>query len=406
MKFKKLESSSTKPRVVNFKELMDNEGNRGRYLDIPAISQLQDSLIARGWGEPQRLAILATSAQEMGKEGAASKGIGGNGYLGYSSQRMPTSYLDNSADGRARQIHFLLEDLTTKHSNNWLGGGKGGPYLKNGSDAYDKFWNSEDVNEATQIFNKSVIRPAGGLKAWENRAKVAEDMAKHSYQKGGLIYKPFIAEKEDIIRESTYDDSDILSYEPKETEESFEIEPVRIYGIGHKSKQEIIEESTEEPVENIESETMSTRSVTPGTVSYARRNMNVGDMQEWIDLATQEGISFTVYSGVRPNAMTKNGHKSNHSIGMALDIGPKRGQTFADLKRQILSSPRLLAFMREKGIGVINETIPEVMAQTGATGPHFHVGPDTWGKQHFERWLRGEKENLHRLNEKLKWYGQ
>ena len=221
-----------------------------------------------------------------------------------------------------------------------------------------------------------------------------------------LVYKPFIAEKEDIIRESTYDDSDILSYEPKETEEFFEIEPVRIYGIGHKSKQGIIEESTEEPVENIESETMSTRSVTPGTVSYARRNMNVGDMQEWIDLATQEGISFTVYSGVRPNAMTKNGHKSNHSIGMALDIGPKRGQTFADLKRQILSSPRLLAFMREKGIGVINETIPEVMAQTGATGPHFHIGPDTWGKQHFERWLRGEKENLHRLNEKLKWYGQ
>jgi hypothetical protein len=54
----------------------------------------------------------------MGKEGAASKGIGGNGYLGYSSQRMPVSYLSNTPEGRAKQIHFLLEDLTTKHSNN------------------------------------------------------------------------------------------------------------------------------------------------------------------------------------------------------------------------------------------------------------------------------------------------
>jgi hypothetical protein len=74
--------------------------------------------------------------------------------------------------------------------------------------------------------------------------------------------------------------------------------------------------------------------------------------------------------------MTKNGHRSNHAIGKALDIGPGKGQTFADLKRQILASPKLVAFMKENGIGIINETIPEVMRQTRATGPHFHVGPD------------------------------
>jgi hypothetical protein len=48
MKFKKRDSGSPKQRVVNFEEFMEKEGNRGRYLDIPAISQLQDSLIARG----------------------------------------------------------------------------------------------------------------------------------------------------------------------------------------------------------------------------------------------------------------------------------------------------------------------------------------------------------------------
>ena len=196
MKFKQQDPDSPKPRVVNFEEFVEKEGNRGRYLDIPAISQLQDSLIARGWGEPQRLAILATSAQEMGKNGAASRGIGGNGYLGYSSQRMPISYLSNTPDGRAKQIHFLLEDLLVKHPNNWLGGGQGGPYLKNGADAYDKFWNSEDVKEATEIFNKSVIRPAGGVKEWESRGKVAEGMEKHSYQGGGSVQRDNLSKEQ------------------------------------------------------------------------------------------------------------------------------------------------------------------------------------------------------------------
>lgn len=48
MKLKQQDPDSPKPRVVNFEEFVEKEGNRGRYLDIPAISQLQDSLIARG----------------------------------------------------------------------------------------------------------------------------------------------------------------------------------------------------------------------------------------------------------------------------------------------------------------------------------------------------------------------
>ena len=54
----------------------------------------------------------------MDKKGAASKGVGGNGMLGYSSERMPTKYLDDTAEGRAKQIHFLIEDMLTTHSNN------------------------------------------------------------------------------------------------------------------------------------------------------------------------------------------------------------------------------------------------------------------------------------------------
>ena len=50
------------PKRVDFKKYMKNYGNRGRYMDIEAMEQLQDSLIARKMGQPQRLAVLGTAA--------------------------------------------------------------------------------------------------------------------------------------------------------------------------------------------------------------------------------------------------------------------------------------------------------------------------------------------------------
>ena len=96
--------TQTKPELkrVDIQEWFNTEGNRGRAVNIPAMEQLQDSLIARGWGMPQRLAIMATAAQEMDKNGAASRGVGGNGYLGYSESRMPVDLLDDTPQGRAK----------------------------------------------------------------------------------------------------------------------------------------------------------------------------------------------------------------------------------------------------------------------------------------------------------------
>lgn len=381
MKLKQQDPDSPKPRVVNFEEFVEKEGNRGRYLDIPAISQLQDSLIARGWGEPQRLAILATSAQEMGKDGAASRGIGGNGYLGYSSQRMPISYLSNTPDGRAEQIHFLIEDLLVKHPNNWLGGGKGGPYLKNGVDAYDKFWNSNDVNEATQIFNKSVIRPAGGLNAWKNRAKVAEDMEKHSYQKGGLIYKPFISEKS--FPEYQQEELNFNDFLVDEQDFDFPIEPVSIFKpieiketIKETPDVSVVEitnvPETNQPVEEYQPAPLIPR----GVVEYKNNGVDVGNMQELIDLMQDEGISFRITSGNRPGSKTSNGSVSHHSTGNALDITPIKGQTWSDLINQMKNSKRFIEYMREHNLGILDERSKQIQAKTGATGAHFHIGPD------------------------------
>lgn len=152
-----------------------SKDNLGRAVDREAYSQLQDSLVARNYPFAQRMAILGTSMQE-GSPG--SKGIGGNGYLGLSSQRMPIRYLGNTPKERAKQITYILNDLETTHPDNWLDGGSGGIRIRSGKDAYNMFWNTNDVDSAAQILNKSYVRPRDREAAWNNRSKVAKTLSK------------------------------------------------------------------------------------------------------------------------------------------------------------------------------------------------------------------------------------
>ena len=106
------------------------------------------------------------------------------------------------------------------------------------------------------------------------------------------------------------------------------------------------------------------------------------------DLLKQQGVDFTITSSYRPNAVTKSGHKSNHSIeGGAYDIKPANGKSFEDLKEQIYSNPTIVQWMNDHGWGIIEETTSEVMAKTGATGKHWHFGPDSMGVQNFKKRL-------------------
>ena len=106
------------------------------------------------------------------------------------------------------------------------------------------------------------------------------------------------------------------------------------------------------------------------------------------DLLKQEGVDFTITSSYRPNAVTKSGHKSNHSIeGGAYDIKPSNGKTFEDLKNEIYSNPTIVQWMNDHGWGIIEETTPEVMAKTGAIGKHWHFGPDSMGVENFKKRL-------------------
>ncbi len=163
-------NKSNNMRKVDISSISPKD-NRNRPIDVEAYSQFQDSLIGRNYPFAQRIALLATSMQEASP---GSYGVGGGGYLGLSSNRMPTSYLGNTPSERAKQITYVLNDLETPHSDNWLDGGSGGITIKSGKDGYNMFWNTNDVDSATQILNKSYVRPAGRKASWDNRSKLAK----------------------------------------------------------------------------------------------------------------------------------------------------------------------------------------------------------------------------------------
>lgn len=121
------------------------------------------------------------------------------------------------------------------------------------------------------------------------------------------------------------------------------------------------------------------------------------------DLLKQQGIDFTITSSYRPNAVTKSGHKSNHSIeGGAYDIKPTNGKTFEDLKNEIYSNPTIVQWMNDHGWGIIEETTPEVMAKTGATGKHWHFGPDSMGVANFKKRLEEYNNKVQKGEQGLK----
>lgn len=177
-KTNKKKKSLADQRAVNFNSFQDSIAtvNRGRPINVAHMTQLQDSLIARQIPLPQRIAILATAAQESNKDGAASRGVGGNGLLGFSAERMPLTYLGSSPNTVGLQIKYMLDDIYNPNHPNWLDGGAGGPYIRSGEDGYNQFMNAKTAEEATRILNKSYIRPAGREASWNNRAKVALNM--------------------------------------------------------------------------------------------------------------------------------------------------------------------------------------------------------------------------------------
>lgn len=117
--------------------------------------------------------------------------------------------------------------------------------------------------------------------------------------------------------------------------------------------------------------------------AYSRGKLD----EEIKKLFSEEGINIIVTSGKRAaGAAGKAGNRSHHVHGNAADIVPGKGETFNSIKLKMQNSPRIQQFFTENGLGVINETEPETMKQTGATGKHLHIGPDQLATQTWRAW--------------------
>lgn len=127
------------------------------------------------------------------------------------------------------------------------------------------------------------------------------------------------------------------------------------------------------------------KSITPGKIEFAREGIDVGNLAELLNLFSKEGINVRVTSGKREGAKTSSGKISHHSTGDAIDITPIEGETFEDLYRKIKSNKKIMDYMKNTGYGLIDETTPEMLAKTGGTGAHFHIGKDKLGQTFFAK---------------------
>lgn len=110
------------------------------------------------------------------------------------------------------------------------------------------------------------------------------------------------------------------------------------------------------------------------------------------DLFKDAGIDIEITSSYRPGATTKSGRTSWHSVkdkygnSRAYDIKPINGD-FQALKNAMINNPLIRYYFSKRGLGVLDETTPDMMARTGATGKHFHIGPDKLAIQTWNEWI-------------------
>jgi hypothetical protein len=88
--------------------------------------------------------------------------------------------------------------------------------------------------------------------------------------------------------------------------------------------------------------------------------------------AIEEKFPNVVYTSGKREAsqrVGKNYKHSHHNTGNALDISGRNPEVYAYLTKD----PEGVALMKQYGLRAIDETNPEIMKKTGATGPHYHI---------------------------------
>ena len=131
----------------------------------------------------------------------------------------------------------------------------------------------------------------------------------------------------------------------------------------------------------------------PLTNNQVSQNSNLANMS-FEDLIKTYNLPIQISSGYRGKngfrgGKTRSGKQSNHNKldehghPMAYDIQPlvngkvdKSDSAFTNLRNILANNQDVKEWFRMRDWGILDETTPQMMAKTGATGKHFHIGPD------------------------------
>ena len=218
---------------------------------------------------------------------------------------------------------------------------------------------------------KSIYHPSWKEEVdWQTDPKNLEEMLHYGYNEDYVskfpVYKPFYQKGGSLVYHTFDADTAPSTRLPEQKEtplifndsvDKFPVQSVSSWDIDYFSRPWHYTVPEEKP---------------RGATEYKYKDMDLGNMQDFINKAEELGISLRVTSGVRPGARTKSGKVSHHAIGNAIDITPPTGQSWDEFEREI-EEKGLLAWMGENGYRILDERSEAVRKKTGGTGPHWHI---------------------------------
>lgn len=123
------------------------------FIDDNNITALQDSLINRGAGYPQRIATLAMVIPENGGR-ATPHGNGAFGLVGWRGNR--ADGLPQDFGGQAHKL--MVELFDNSKGKDWTHGGAG-TNVQTGKEMYNIFNTTTNSEQATKALMKGYVRP-------------------------------------------------------------------------------------------------------------------------------------------------------------------------------------------------------------------------------------------------------
>lgn len=127
-----------------------------RYIDSALMQDLDNYLVYRGVGLPQRQAILFSVQQEGST--AKKHGNGAYGLVGWRGDRKKEVQGKNAKQQAEYLVNTLYDTGNDNVSFNWHHGGRGSGY-QNAKEAQDAFINAKTAKDAAHALNYGYIRP-------------------------------------------------------------------------------------------------------------------------------------------------------------------------------------------------------------------------------------------------------